>query len=298
MNPILRLAILLFLPVAAGVFLRRCAFSRSLFALLRVLTTWIILPLIAFIYVGVLMPQQVAVLWGSVTAAVMGVTACFFFSSLATLGLPREERIALVLNSSFANVAHLGLPVVYIKLGSSAMPPAVLYAVTVAILNLLLGTLLMHLLIAESPSLRHVFVQTFTFPAVTLLLLALFLVYLRAPLPQDFYTFFVDWIFPVFLLLLLLQVGYGLKVEFSRGYSKHLPVVGISRFLLSPLVTLATCHLLGVTGSISRASFYLSIMPPAFFNLILVQSLELDSRPYSFTIFAFTLLSFLLLLFL
>jgi predicted permease len=295
MNPTLNLALFLFSPIAAGAALRRLGFLRPIFNFLRIFTTWVILPLIAFVYVSALVPAQVVALWGAVIAAVMGVAACFFASCLLVSRLPKEEGVALVLNSSFMNVAHLGLPVIYAKLGSTFMPPAVLYAVTVAVLNLFLGTLLMHFLITKSPSLRQIFTQTFTFPAVALLLLALLLVYLRAPLPQDLYNFFTQRIFPAFLLLLLLQVGYHLRIETSRKYTRHLPVVGLLRLLLCPLVTLATCHLLGLGESIVRSSLYLSLMPPSFFNLILAQSLELDPRPYSLTIFVLTLLSFLLL---
>jgi len=298
MNPTLRLVLLLLSPIVLGAISRKLPFSRRFFEFLRSFTTWVILPLIAFMYVGALMPQEVAALWSSVTLAVVGVATCFFFSCLFSLRMSKEEGAALVLNSSFMNVAHLGLPVVYLKLGSSAMSHAVIYAVTVAMLNLFLGTLLMHLLLAKSPSVRQVFVQTFTFPAVVLLLLAVLLVYLRAPIPQDLHTFFTEKVSPVFLLLLLLQVGYHLRIEVSRQHLRSLPLVGVSRFLLCPLVTLATCRLLGFGKTALQVSLYLSMMPPAFFNLILVQSLGLDTRPYSLTIFLLTLISFLFLFFL
>jgi predicted permease len=295
MDSILRLVLFLFSPILAGAALRKLGVLRSVFELLRVFTTWIILPLIAFVYVGSLLPTQVATLWGAVMAAVMGVAACFFASCFFVSRLPKEEGVALVLNSSFTNVAHLGLPVIYAKLGSDFMPPAVLYAVTVAVLNLFLGTLLMHFLITRSPSLRQIFTQTFTFPAVVLLVLALLLVYLHAPLPRDFSDFFTQRVFPVFFLLLLVQVGYHLRIEISRKYARHLPVVAVLRFILCPLVTLAICRLMELGASVVSSSFYLSMMPPAFFNLILAHSLNLDLRPYSLTVFVLTLLSFPLL---
>ncbi|MEM2674068.1 MAG: hypothetical protein QXW77_00320 [Candidatus Hadarchaeales archaeon] len=286
----------LFSPILVGVLVRRLGL-RSLFWFLGVLTTWVILPLLAFVYVGGLTPRDIVTFSGAMVLAVVGVAACFFAVLPLTFSLSKEEGAAMVLNSSFMNVAHLGLPVVYAKLGFEYMAPAVLYSVTVAVLNLFLGTLLMHLLISRTPSLRHIFAQTFTFPAVALLLLALLLVYLHAPLPQDFRGFFSKWISPCFLLILLLQVGYHLRIEASRKYAKHVPAVGLARFVLCPLVTVATCHLLGLKSELlTRPALYLSMMPPAFFNLILAQSLGLDPRPYSLVLFSLTLLSFPLFL--
>lgn len=277
-------------PIGLGWLMQKFRPADRFFNILKVLSVWVILPLIAFMYVGGLTPREIGAKSGSVVLAAIASSTCFFVTIPFTLKLPREEGAALLLNSSFGNVGHLGLPIVFLKFGPSAMPAAVLYSVTVAILNLFMGTLLLHLLL--STKLRFIFVQTLTFPALVLLLVAVGMVYAGAPVPPSMVNFFSCWIFPVFGFLLLLQVGYYLRFPLAGRYALHLPLVGSMRFVLSPLTTLALAELLGLhTSPILGPALVLSATPPAVFNMILAQLLGLDSRPYSLTFFSLTLVS-------
>lgn len=292
--------LLFLLPIAAGAILRRIKMLDRPFSILRVLTIWIILPLIAFVYVGSITVGELRVLSGSVILAVMGVGACFFLSCALALHMAKEDALSLILNSSFMNVAHLGLPVVYSKLGEEYITPAVIYGISVAILNLFIGTLLMYLSSTRESRLREIFFQTFTFPAVSLLLVALLFVYFRAPIPSDLRNFFDERVSPIFFILLLLQVGYHLKVSQPRKYMRLILATGVLRLVVCPLVTLFCGRILALSpeGAVMKSSLLLSMMPPASFNLILVQSFGLDTERYSTVFFFLTLATLIALPFL
>ncbi len=288
-------------PLLAGMALRR--WSRGplplLFHLLERGIVWILLPLIVLISIARYSPSELLGGMAAMWMALLAVGTCFLFStSLCFLaGLGRERTIGVVLNSSFMNVGHLGLPLVYALLGSGYLLPASFYAVAVAVANLLVGTFLLSSLSRRRVDPLHYLTG---FPPLLALLFASLFVVFGAPLPEEVGSFFDAYLAGPSFFLMLFFAGYCLEAVEPGRYKGELLLIGISRFLVSPAVTILA--MLAMDLSLSdlspKPSLLLSLMPPAVFNLILAHTYRTEVGLYGAAVMCLTLFSLLLFPFL
>ncbi len=296
------------LGIAIRITTQRVSFLKFLhpvasggFKILNVLAIWIILPIVVFVSIARYTIGEIMGFGNAFVLAFFGMGVCFvasvFLSRLA--GDNRPRTVALVLNSSFQNVTHLGFPVVFALLTSEALGPAALYAVGIAVPNLVMGVMLASSAARRKIKLGAVIDNVVTFPAAFALIVATLFVALGAPLPTVVSKGFDDYLTKPFFALLLLLVGYQMPLVNPRNYLKDLTLVSVMRFAIGPLVTYGLIIALGLNLRLDktpRPSMILSIMPPGIFNFMLAYNYKLDLKMYGALIFYATLLSLFIVL--
>lgn len=300
MSGYLETSIYVLAPLLAGAGLRRVRrpLLSSLFSLLEVGIICVILPLTVLVSIARYSPSELLGGLSAIWMALLAVGVCFLFSTgLCFLaGLGRERTVAVVLNSAFMNVGHLGLPLVYALLGTEYLLPASFYAVAVAVPNLLVGVFMLSSLSGEK---RHPLDYLTGFPPLLALLCASAFVALGTPLPEEVGSFFDAHLAGPFFFLMLLFAGYCLEVVRPGRYREELLMIGSTRFLISPAVTILGMMLmdLNFTSDLSpKPSLLLSLMPPAAFNLILAHTYRSEAGLYGAAVMFLTLFSLFLLL--
>ncbi len=271
------------------------------FHILNRLAIWLMLPIIVFVSISRYSMNEILGFGNALVFAIIGLGACFV-SSVAISKFSRDDRkttIAVVLNSSFQNVTHLGFPVIYALFGSEGLGPAALYAVGIAVPNLIFGVVLGSSAAKRKVKAGELIDRVITFPAAFALIVAMLFVAFGAYLPvivRD--TFDVHLAKPFFALMLLL-VGYQIPLVNPRKYFKDLTMVGVMRFVVSPLITYIAISAMGLSIASDvtpKPSMILSIMPPAIFNIVLAWNYKLDMKLYGALVFYPTLLSLFVVL--
>jgi predicted permease len=201
------------------------------------------------------------------------------------------------MNSSFMNVTHLGLPMVYGILGAGALAPATFYAMIVGILNITLGTALASSVKKKRISVRDLSMRVITFPAVFALFVALLFVGFGA-LPHAEIMTALEYITKPAFVLMLLLVGYEMPFVNPKKHGLNLGIVGTLRLIICPLVTFACMGALGLglLDKTPKPSLIMAIMPPAVFNIILAHNYKLNMEEYGAMVFYLTFVSVFLAL--
>ncbi len=75
------------------------------------------------------------------------------------------------------------------------------------------------------------------------------------------------------------MTGIGLTVEIRavRGYLRECAALAATKFLWTPLLGLAMCYLLGLSGFERKVVFILSAMPCAVFSVVMAELFKLDT---------------------
>jgi len=298
----IRTVLYVLFPLLTGSFLKRVKrlrpFTIPLFNQLENMIMCVILPLTVLVSVA---RYSLSELMGGLAAmamALLAVGGCFLFSTGISFlaGFGRERTVGVVLNSSFMNVGHLGLPLVYALLGTEYLLPASFYAVAVAVLNLVMGV---YMLSSLSNGGKHPLNYFIGFPPLLALLFAMVFVGAGATLPEEVWGFFDDYLAGPFFLLMLLFAGYCLELVSPTKYKEELLLIGVARFLFSPAITIFAMMMmdLSFTHDLSpKPSLLLSIMPPAAFNLLLAHTYKSERDLYGAAVMFLTLFSLFFLL--
>lgn len=296
------------LGIAIRVITHRIGFFKFLkpvavigFKTLNILAIWIMLPIVVFVSISRYTIGEIMSFGNAFVLAFFGMGVCFVASVVITRFSSdrRDTIVAVVLNSSFQNVTHLGLPVVYALLGATGLGPATLYAIGIAVPNLVMGVMLTSSAARKKITLSKVLDNVVTFPAAFALIVALLFVFFGAPLPSFARDFFDVYLTKPFFALMLLLVGYQMPIVNPGKYLRDITMVSGMRFLVGPIVTYGLVVALGLslkTDITPRPSMIMSIMPPGIFNFILAYNYKLDIRRYGALIFYTTLLSLFVVL--
>jgi Predicted permeases len=94
------------------------------------------------------------------------------------------------------------------------------------------------------------------------------------------YAGVIEWIVPLFVLLLVASIGYNMKISKIREYVKPCFAIAATKFLIVPVFVGGIALLLGIGdlhgGMVLGVVVVLSAMPPAFTSLIPPQLYKLD----------------------
>ncbi len=73
------------------------------------------------------------------------------------------------------------------------------------------------------------------------------------------------------------SIGLTVELRAVRGYLRECIALGATKFLWSPLLGLALCHLFGLSGLERKVVFILSLMPCAIFSTVMAELFKLDT---------------------
>jgi len=224
-----------------------------------------------------------------ISLAYMGL--CFSASYLLSRGLSSRERGTVVFNSTFFNSMFLPFPLIYAFYGD--LSAAVLFSVPVAIVHNTIGIFLASYW-GHGKVGRNVLVRAITYPP----LVGFFVGFLAAPIVPEFVsTTAFDalryiGISSVYLSLLFV----GLVIPISRDSlfilrNQVSRLITVFRTVVSPMMALILILLTNPWGVAKETVIIMSLMPPAFTNMIITSRFGLDVKATSQSIFLPTFLS-------
>lgn len=208
--------------------------------------------------------------------------------------LPRPARGALVLACAFGNVTYLGLPVLqglHPQATTDMAKVAILCEVTVAPLNLIVGSLLaMQFGDAKGLGLRQSLAQVLRLPPLWALVVALACKSLAVPVPE-FVLHGAGVLGGAVSGLMILSLGMALRFE-RLEYPLPFAAVGGIKLLLSPLVVFWAARLLAMDAPYLEAVTLEGAMPTQLLTLVVADRFQLDSRMLARAIALNTALAF------
>ncbi len=229
----------------------------------------------------------------AIAAGIFG-CLCVAWVLLRWIPLSQEARGALILACAFGNVTYLGLPVLQGAFPEAALDiskVAILSEVTVAPLNLIVGSLLAIGHSAERGlDLRQSLRQVVLLPPLWALAAALSCKFLHVPVPE-FLVHATGVLGATVSGLMILSLGMALK--FQR-VDHLLPIlsVGAVKLLVSPCLVFVAARALSVEQPYFEAVTLEGAMPSQLLTLAIADRFKLDSRLLAQAIFINTVLSF------
>ena len=258
------------------------------------LVLYVLLP--SLIFKVITTSDLSGVLYEVPLAIAAGILGCLLAAWLIFKGLriDRKAKGALVLACAFGNVTYLGLPVLQGVFAAHALDiskVAILSEVTVAPLNLIVGSLLAMRYSEEGGlNLRQSLKQVAQLPPLWALAAALGCKFLQIPVP-DFVLHGTGVLGNAVSGLMILSLGMALKFRRVNHLLPILSVTGI-KLLLSPLFVYAAASALAMHAPYFEAVTLEGAMPSQLLTFVIADRFNLDSELLAQAIFINTVIAF------
>jgi predicted permease len=258
------------------------------------LVLYVLLP--ALIFKVISTSDLDGVLYQVPFAAAAGIVGCLAVAWLVFRWIPLDARAkgALILACAFGNVTYLGLPVlqgVFPDQAGDISKVAILCEVTVAPLNLIVGSLLAMRFSGErGVNLRQSLKQVVQLPPLWALVAALLCKKLEVPVPE-FILHGTAVLGGAVSGLMILSLGMALRFERVEHLVPTLGVGGIKLFL-SPVIVFGAAKLLSMQDPYFEAVTLEGAMPTQLLTLVIADRFNLDSRLLARAIVINTVLAF------
>jgi len=96
----------------------------------------------------------------------------------------------------------------------------------------------------------------------------------------NFYSSLIELFVPMATLLLMIPIGYRIKVEAIKKYMKESFSISFVKFIMVPVCMTSLAYFVGLgeleNGMVLKVILILSVMPPAFVSVIPTQIYKLD----------------------
>lgn len=237
-----------------------------------------------------------SVLYEVPVAIAAGIAGCLFAAWLIFKWIPidRKAKGSLILACAFGNVTYLGLPVLQGVFADHALDiskVAILCEVTVAPLNLIVGSLLaMRYSEEEDLSLGQSLKQVIQLPPLWALAAALGCKFLHIPVPA-FILHGTGVLGAAVSGLMILSLGMALKF---RRINHLLPIFAVSgiKLLLSPLVVFGAAGAMAMKQPYFEAVTLEGAMPSQLLTFVIADRFNLDSELLAQAILINTVIAF------
>jgi len=222
--------------------------------------------------------------------ALLFLLLCFLVSFVDTSSLPKVERGTTIFNSTFMNSMFLPFPLIYALYGD--ISAAVLISIPIMIVHITLGILLASYF-GRGEGGPSMILDALKFPPLIAFVIGVLLRPFSGPITSS----------PVFdpieklglLTIYLSLIFVGMYLPISRNSFKinnrSTGLTVVNRMLISPLIGVLLIWGFGLEGLLARTLLIMSVMPPAFTNMIIVARFSLDRKATSQSIFLLTFLS-------
>lgn len=219
-----------------------------------------------------------------VLALVLGGVLAILFARLRKLD--RAQTGAMFVSGSFTNIGSFGTLFCYVFLGEASIVFAAMYRLFEEFVYYLIGFPIAKLYGEQDRGsgnrkemIRKLLTDPFIMASFCAILIGGTLNFSPWERP-DFYTGIIDILVPFTTLLMVLPIGFNMKVKAVRGYIKECLAVSSIKFVFVPVTIASLAFLLGLgqvyDGMILKVIIILSAMPPAFISLIPPQLYKLD----------------------
>jgi hypothetical protein len=230
-------------------------------------------------------------LGGIAGVSLVYLTLCFLVSYWSCRRLPSKEKGAVVFNATFFNSMFLPFPLIYAFYGDLSV--ALIFSLPIAILHNTLGVFMASYW-GHGKVGKQVLVYATTFPP----LVAFFIGVLARPILSGFVSssafnaLNVLGLSTVYLSLILVGLAIPLSKDSLLVFRNRIAgLITVNRMLISPILALILVVVLNLVGTEKNTIIIMSLMPPAFTNLVITSRFGLDVKATSQSIFLPSLVS-------
>ncbi len=218
---------------------------------------------------------------------------------LLSAGRSRSDRVAVTLTSFVGNNGNMGIPISFFALGEVGLALGTLYYVVSSFLSNTIGAMLASFGGSSGDTTwRQALRQTVRVPVLYAALAGLALNRLQVELPLPLFRavdLLADAAIPGMLVLLGVQLRATTFATTLAGRRSLALVPAAARLLVTPLVAVGLCALLGIAGAERGVLILQSAMPTAVMATVLATEFDASPRLVATIIFATTVLSLLTL---
>ncbi len=214
---------------------------------------------------------------------------------LLSAGRNRGDRIAVTLTSFVGNNGNMGIPISFFALGEVGLALGTLYYVVGSFLSNTVGAVIVSF---GGSSWQRSLRQAVRVPVLYAALAGLAFNRLQVEMPLPLFRavdLLADAAVPGMLVLLGVQLRATTFATTLAGRRSLALFPAVARLLVAPLVAMALCALLGVTGPERGVLILQSAMPTAVMATVLATEFDASPRLVATIIFVTTLLSLLTL---
>jgi predicted permease len=230
-------------------------------------------------------------LGGIAGVSLVYLASCFIVSYLSCRRLSSKEKGTAVFNATFFNSMFLPFPLIYAFYGDLSV--AIIFSLPIAILHNTLGVFLASYW-GHGKIERKTLVRAVTFPPLLGFLVGALTKPMLAGLVSSpaFDTLNILGLSSVYLSLILV----GLAIPISKDSllvlrNRVAGLITVNRMLISPIIALVLVIALNLVGTVKSTIIIMSLMPPAFTNLVVTSRFGLDVEATSQSIFLPSLVS-------
>jgi predicted permease len=198
----------------------------------------------------------------------------------------RKKTGAMFVSSSFTNLGSFGGLICFIFFGEKSYALVALYRLFEEFVYFLIGFPIAKFYgSADSrPENKKQLLRILTDPFILVYLISIttgIVLNLSGIARPAFYTTINEVLIPLTSILLVITVGFNMKIKAIGQYQKECWAVAAIKFLFIPAIITSAAYILGIAdlgdGLAFKVVFVLSAMPPAFFSLIPPQLYNLDT---------------------
>jgi len=198
----------------------------------------------------------------------------------------RKQTGSMFVSSSFTNLGSFGGLICFIFFGEKSYAFVALYRLFEEFVYFLIGFPIAKLYGSSDGghNNKNQLVRILTDPFILVYMIsiatgiALNVSGIRRP---EFYTTINEVLIPLTSVILVITVGFNMKIKAIGQYQRECLAVATIKYLLIPVIITSLAYLLGLAdmsdGLAFKVVFILSAMPPAFFSLIPPQLYDLDT---------------------
>jgi len=226
----------------------------------------------------------------TILISLMYMGTCFAISSLTSRGLGTRERGTVIFNSTFFNSIFLPFPLIYAFYGDLSV--ALVFSLPFMVVHNTLGVYLAARW-GGGRTLGKTAIEVVTFPPILAFLAGLIAGPFLSPhtSTQAFSALSSIGSLTVYLSLILAGIMIPISRESLTMKRKVPALITVNRLLLSPVFCIFTTAVLGLTGLLRSTFLLMSIMPPAFTNVVIALRFGLDESGTAQSIFVPTFVS-------
>jgi predicted permease len=227
--------------------------------------------------------------------ALLYLSLCFIVSFLDTSSLPKIERGTTIFNSTFLNSMFMPFPLIYALYGD--ISAAVIISIPIMVIHNSLGTMLASYF-GRGKGGFSMISNALKFPP----LIAFVIGFLLRPFSGTITSFSVFnpiqniGLLTIYLSLIFVGIYLPISKNSFKINNRGTGLTVVNRALISPLIGGLIIVGFGLGGLLAKTLFIMSLMPPAFTNIIIVSRFSLDRKATSHSIFLLTFLSLALVL--
>lgn len=198
----------------------------------------------------------------------------------------RDQTGSMFVSSSFTNLGSFGGLICFIFFGEKSYALVSLYRLFEEFVYFLIGFPIAKFYGSNEyeQNNKNQLVRVLTDPFILVYMVSIatgITLNISGIVRPEFYTTINKILIPLTSILLVITVGFNMKIKAIGKFIRECLAVSTIKFLLIPVTITSVAYLLGLTnlsdGLAFKVVFILSAMPPAFFSLIPPQLYNLDT---------------------